>query len=223
MESTQILDKVLEERKSAKLITRGSMVEGVFGVGAIVLAVIGLAGAFPLMMLSVSTIALGVALIIEAGAVMGIFSSIVQDVEEAKSDFNIPLSGISVESLAGIAGIALGVLSLIGIKSMLLIPIAITCFGVAIAFSAGSIGLIDSLIAGRSSKNQIIQNVLISMSAAAADIRTLIGLGSITLGILAIIGYHTYALSFIGILSIGGVLFLESLPMNSGILGIFRR
>ncbi len=219
----QVLEKVLVERRQSKTIARGSMMEGIVGLAAGVIAIIGLAGALPEMMLSIASIALGAGLIIEAGAVMGRFSSIVQDIGESAADLSITPGGTSVETIAGISGVTLGIIALLGINSMALNSIAVIIFGAAIAFGAGSIAMINSLQASRTMKNQFAKNVMISISAASADIRTLGGLGALAVGVLAVIGINPTILALSGLLAISGILFLETLSQGGNSLSILRR
>ena len=52
-----------QRERSMKIVTGGSLTEALGGCGAVVLAILGLAGALPITMASVGVIAIGVALL----------------------------------------------------------------------------------------------------------------------------------------------------------------
>lgn len=107
------------------------------GIAAVVLAIIGLAHVYPGFMASVATIALGVTFLFKGAAVATEYSDVLAHMDSGKLQRVEVGSGMSAELLAGCAGIALGILALLGIATMILTPIAAIVFGVALLMSAG--------------------------------------------------------------------------------------
>ena len=57
----------------------GSIAEGLSGIAAVALAIIGLAHVFPLLMASIATIALGAALAFEGGAISARYAALIEE------------------------------------------------------------------------------------------------------------------------------------------------
>lgn len=221
MEPSQVLDRVLEERKPIRAITRGTAVEGIVGLSAAVLAILGLAGGYTDMLLSVATVVLGIAMIIEGRVVIGRFSSVMREIGEIQG-FRTTYGGMSIEVLAGIAGVTLGMLSLMGVNPTMLCSSAVIVSGAAVLFSASTIAMINSIIASGGSKNPILQSVAASMSATSSDVRVLVGIGALTLGILAVLKINPQTLALTGVLSLGGSLFLETFAFGERLADLLQ-
>jgi hypothetical protein len=221
MEPSQVLDRVLEESRPVRTITRGTALEGIVGLGAAVLAILGLAGGYVETLLPVSTIVLGIAMIIEGRVIIGRFSHIMRELGELQG-YRSTAGGMSIEVLAGIAGVTLGILSLLGLNPVMLCSAAVIVFGTAVLFSISTIAMINSIIASGHSRNPLVQGVAASMSAMSSDVRVLVGMGTLTLGILSAVGVHQQALALIGILAVGGALFLETFAFGEKLTALFK-
>ena len=133
-----ISEEEIHERKTAQMLFSGSMAEGLVSGVAAVLAIIGLIGGFPLLLLSVATITLGAALLFEGAAISAKFYDLIAETSTSKVTAAELSSGTTAESLAGITGIALGILSLVGIVPLVLIPSAAIAIGGCIIMGAGA-------------------------------------------------------------------------------------
>lgn len=221
MEPSQVLDRVLEERKPIKVITRGTAVEGIIGLGAAVLAILGLARLYAETLLPVAVVVLGIAVIIEGRMVIGRFSTVMQTLGEAQGG-RTTTSGMSIEVLGGIAGVTLGLLAMMGLNPMMLCSAAVIVYGAAVIFSISSIAMVNSVMAGGYSKNPIVRGMEASIAATASDVRMLVGMGTLTLGILSAIGVHPLTLSLVGVLAVGGSLFLETFAFGENLADLYR-
>lgn len=221
MEPSQVLDKVLEERKPMKAITRGTAIEGIVGLGAAVLAILGLAGVYTFALLPVATVVLGVAMIVEARVVIRRFSSVMLELGETRG-FRTTAGGMSIEALAGIAGVTLGLLAMMGMNPGMLCAIAVIIYGAAVLFTLGTIAMINSIIASGSSKNAIVRGMAAAVYNTSSDVRVLVGMGTLTLGILAVVGIYPQTLALTGILSVGGSLFLETFALGEKLADMFQ-
>lgn len=221
MEPSQVLDKVLEERKPLKGITRGTAVEGVVGLGAAVLSIIGLAGIYTEKLLPVSIVVLGAAMVIEARVVIGRFYYVMRELGETHGS-RIAGGGMSTEILGGIAGVTMGLLALMGLNPVMLCSAAVVVFGASVLFSINTIAMINAVIASGASKNALLRSMAASVYAASSDVRLLVGMGTLTLGIIAVIGIHPQTLAQIGVLSVGGALFLETFALGEKLADMFQ-
>jgi hypothetical protein len=112
-----------------------SILESMAGVGAVVMAILGLTRVLPGYMAAIGTVVVGSALFLEGAALAA---------RDSAYDLNVGLGGqhgalqpslggaASAEVLGGIAGIVLGVLSLLGVAAQILLPAAAIVFGAAL-------------------------------------------------------------------------------------------
>jgi hypothetical protein len=109
----------------------GSAAEAIGGAAAAVLAIVGLAGVLPTAMMSVATIVLGGAILLDSAGITARYERLVRDTwgGEARVSKAEVGTGLSAESLAGIAGIVLGLLALLGNVPETLCSIALIAFG----------------------------------------------------------------------------------------------
>ncbi|HUJ59378.1 MAG TPA: hypothetical protein VLX92_12825 [Kofleriaceae bacterium] len=116
------------ERTRVGVTTTGSSLETLCGAGAVVLAIIALAGYLHVYLIAIATIAVGVAVLAHGVAVA------------VRSDASVALgkpfvlSDLGSELLGGIAGIVLGILALVGLVPVLLLSIAAIAVGGAVLF-----------------------------------------------------------------------------------------
>lgn len=183
-----------EREGSAKLAAGSSSAEAIAGVGAIILAVLGLARIAPQYMAPIATIAVGVAFWLRGGAEairFSTFSGSLQRTEEFR--------GMSNEFFAGAAGIILGILSLLGIAPAVLLSVAIIVYGAAL------------LLGG---------NVMAQFASGSGQI--LVGLTAVILGILSLVGFNPIALMLVALLTLGFSLLFSGTNMGLRMLSWMR-
>jgi hypothetical protein len=214
-------NQVREEKKTAEIIFGSSVVEGIVAAGAVVLAIIALTGNLPLLLLSVSIIALGIALMFEGAAISLRLYNLLS--ETARSKFNMTELGLgtTVESIAGIFVSALGVLSILGIHPMILVPSAIIVIGGSLILGAGANARINAMKINKAEDHLFAQEVTRQIVWAATEIQVLVGLGVITLGILSLCGIEPMILSLVAVLGIASSILLSDTAISSRMLTIF--
>lgn len=198
---------------TVKALGGGSMAEAVAGLGAGVLAIIGLVGTAPERLGAIAAIVIGAGLLARGAAVAARTSSLAN----GNAERNEVASGLSVEVMAGIAGIALGILAFLSIERAVLIPIALMAFGAALMLGAAVTRQVDNAAGGLSDH---------SSAAIDADLgaEVLTGLGAGVLGILAIVGGgQDTALYLVGLLAVGAAMLLEAAPGLLRLGGIVAR
>ena len=118
----------------------GGFADAIGGIATIVLAVLGLAGVRPTMMVAVATVIFGVALLIQVGTMLSEYASTVFPPGAIPSSIHqFGGSSLSIVFMVGAAGIVLGILALLGIHAVELVPVAIIAFGAALALSSNAV------------------------------------------------------------------------------------
>ena len=136
MAEAETLTTPEEEIKAGKAAMDISFGEAVGGISAIALAIIGMSGVFPGMLASVATIAVGVAFLFQGGSLAQRFKAL-----RSQADVSARLpryGGMSAVFLAGVTGIALGILSLSGVAGNALIAVAAIVYGAALIIDSGA-------------------------------------------------------------------------------------
>jgi len=208
-----------EDEATLKTVTRGSITQAVCGVGAAVLAILGLAGILVGYMVSVATIAIGVAFLAEGGAIAARWDDLMREAPSSRFDKQSEFGGgLGAEFVAGITGVVLGILALLGLYPAVLIPVAIVVFGgglllgSALTMDLGSIGL-DYDRGGRMSRDA---------TRAASGMQVLVGLGAIVLGILALVGFAPGTMSLVALLAIGTSILLSGSAVGTRMMKVLR-
>src|SRR5215468_3001821 len=135
---------VEQERRAIEEIGGGSVVESIGGIGALVLSILGLIGFIPITMASLAAIAAGGALLIGGGTLASQYARIFSGARPRLSH-SIIGGGMAMESLAGFTGIVLGILSLLGIHSGVLLAAAVIVLGCALLLASGAISRLTML------------------------------------------------------------------------------
>jgi hypothetical protein len=169
----------------------GGTVEVLLGITAIVLSILALAGLESVPLTSIAVIATGAGLAFEGGAIARTAT--------AQTDRTIA-AGIGADSVGGIAAVALGILSLLGLDRTVLLPVA------SIALGAGMLVASGVMSVEREREHRFEEHI---RATGAAGIRTLVGAGAMVLGILGLVGQPPITMTLISMLAIGGGLLLS--------------
>jgi len=201
----------------------GPMTEGAAGIAVIVLAILALASISPGVLTPIAAIVIGVGLLIEAAntgieysrvSARGVQGGAVQTAQLG--------ADVSVELMAGVAGIVLGVLALIGAATdMHLLPAALIVFGGAMllaGFSATSISTVSGIEAAPGGMIAV-QSEL----APARGLQVLAGISAIVLGILAFVLTAGATLLMVGFLVVGAALLATSANFTQSFMRMLER
>ncbi|HEX4149290.1 MAG TPA: hypothetical protein VHY20_09895, partial [Pirellulales bacterium] len=172
------------------VVAGGSFVEAGVGFAGVVLAVLGLVHVAPGYMASIATLAIGAALAFEGAALRG-----------RSSNWTMP-----AEFTAGMAGVVLGILAILGIEPGILVPVAV------IVFSAG-------LLLGTGAHLQFGAEGTLATSGS----HVLCGLAGVILGIMALVGTATLTLSLVALLTLGLSTMCCGTLLGEHMAGIWRR
>lgn len=205
-----------EKERTAEVIFGGSTAEAVVGAGAVVLAILGLANIWPGYMASIATIVVGAALLFQGGAIASRYSDLAQ--RTGGSEIG---GGVSAEILGGAAGIALGILALLGIMPATLTPVAIIVFGGALLIGSAATARLNSLTTFRMSERA--RDVTRGAIEMASGTEVLVGIGAIVLGILALLGMAPRTLVLVALLALGAAVLFSGSAVSSRMVSIFKR
>lgn len=148
-----------------KRMEGGLLGEAVGSIAVIAMTIAGLAGVWSLNLAAIAVIVLSAAVLIESG----IFTETAMVVERGEL--------MSTEVFAGLTGLILGILALLGTAPGALLSSAVIVFGVCILFSR--------------------------LAEGAFGTKMLVGLGAITLGIVAVAGLSQTTLVLVALLALG--------------------
>lgn len=206
---------------SGEAAAYGGFVDALGGIAAIVLAIIGLSGVKPEMLVSISTIVFGAALLIQGGAMLSEFA----EVEAPESAVSASGGSISALFLVGIAGIVLGVLALLGLHAVVLTAVAAIAFGVALLVSSSGVW---HLLTSRSvalrfqTHSPMVRVVASEVAGGSAGLQAMAGLAVIVLGLLAVCGLYTVPLTLIALLISGASILLTGTTLSATMVGFMR-
>ncbi len=210
----------LERQKSIKVAAGGSMTEAICGAATAVLAIIGLAGTLPGYMASVATIAFGVALLAQGGAIAARYAHLLRDTATQEWETHAEAGGgLGAEMLAGAAGVVLGILGLLGIGTATLIPIAVIVFGGALLLGSGAAVDLGSAGPGTSSFAHVARQATVAASGA----QVLLGIAAIVLGIIALVGIDPLLVTLVALVIVGASVLLSGAAISSRMASVLRR
>jgi len=209
-----------EIRRSAKYVVGGFSGEALAAAGGVVLAILGLAAVFPAYLAPIAAITISTALLMKAGSVAARFREL--NAETGSTHWGeVELeAGMSTELLAGTAGIALGVLALIGVVPGILLPTCVILFGGALLLGGGETYRVNKLPRPDGETRTYREFQRFGNSAAGAE--TMVGVGAIVLGILALTSAAPMTLVLVGFLAVAGVQLLTGL-VESGRMAVLLR
>lgn len=213
---------------SAEGVSYGGFVDAVGGLATVVLAIVGLAGLQPSIMLGIVTTIFGAALLIQGGAMLSEYARIIfPPGMPAVSIDQFGGGSLSAIFLVGAAGIALGVLALLGIYPMILTAVAVIAFGSALVLSSSS--MLNLQLLKAASERPATQPartgseiLAAQMASGSAGIQAIAGLAAIVLGILAVVGNNPAVLSLVALLVLGATLLMTGATLSGVVLSFMR-
>jgi hypothetical protein len=194
-------------------IAGGSITEGIGAVATIALAIVGLAGIYTDIVAAVATIVIGAIILMEGGLVSSAYRRLAAQGANGNQIRELG-SGVTAEFFGGLAGIILGILALFGRFPPTLLAVAILVFGAAVLLGGGTVSRLSWLLQSQHQAGAQGNNGNVNVVGTGGH--TLIGLATIVLGILAIIGLAPMILIQVGLLSLGAGALFSGSTMNNG-------
>ena len=175
--------------------------------GAVVLAILGLAGIFRSDLAAIAVIGLGLVLGFQGGNVMLRYTELLYDAGATTNAHSAQVSrGITGELLAGLAGIVLGILALLQIVPMILMAAAVITYGETLLLTSHESMWLTPL----GTENPAVQQLMRSIGMAAAGTQVLVGLAALVLGILGLVGIAPITMILVALLATSASMLLRS-------------
>lgn len=215
-------------------VAYGGLIDAIGGVATVVLAILGLVGIAPPMLVAIATIVFGVALLIQGGAMLSEYAQIAFPASE-RSSMSEQFGGnsLALVFLVGAGGIVLGILALLGIQSAILPPVAVIAFGSALLLSSNAVWRLyqmrrmsahaQSAISGQSGYQFGGEMLASEMASGSAGIQAIAGLAAVVLGVLALAGdANDLTLNLSALLALGATLIMTGSTLSATVLGFMR-
>jgi hypothetical protein len=209
-----------EERRTMGVLAGGSSLETLGGLVAVVVSVLGFATR-PLAMAAVATIAIGVALLAQGGAIAARWSETLRRLELQRFERSEIVGGVGTEVFGGGAGIVLGVLALAGVLPEVLLPAAAIVYGASLLLGGSAQPDLAHLAPDRDPR---IARVTYAAVQASGGIMVLVGVAAAVLGILALLAVGpALPLTLVAMLVIGAALLFAGGALTARLLRRFAR
>jgi uncharacterized membrane protein len=189
----------------------GGLIEVLCSLAVIALTIAGLAHLFPTVLAGIAEIVFGVALMCADAGVATRFSRFSRGgLHTERSQFT---GVLGVEAIGGLAGLVLGILTLVNLVPVVLSAVVVIVFGASVIVGGAARARMAARAASRLGWVDEDLTLLQETHAAAVGGRTLVGVAAIVLGIISVVFSATIpatslVLSLVGLLclGVGGVL-----------------
>lgn len=213
---------VRHERTVFKTVASGSIAEVMGGVGAMVLAIIALAGAGARYIGPIAVIGVAAALFLEGAAMGARYLSRLRHISMDAAPHDEVGLGISVEFIAGAAGVILGILALAGVAIGTLVSAAMVALGAALVLSSGASSRLSRWNYLGAVTDVTAERVVGELSSAAVGAQLFLGFATVVLGILGLIGIYPITLSMVGVLCAGASVILTGTTVGSRMVSLLH-
>jgi hypothetical protein len=204
------------------MVTVAPLTETVGAIAIIVLSIIGLAGTASATMAAIATIVIGAAILMQATNTASEYVELVE-AEQAGGFAKAGAvgGGITLEFLAGGAGVVLGILALLTPVTSVLAAAALIIFGGTLLLSAGATARATEMQTQSAAMSGNARALLHQTASVGSGAQIMIGIAAIVLGILALVGLHAAVLILVGELAIGAALLAVS--AGNSVAGLWRQ
>lgn len=210
-----VFPRPMREDSTREVAAGGSFTEALAGIGAVVLAILGLLGILPFTFAAIGTIVLGGALVVEGVSIATRLARLYGTAGAPDTELN---TGLSAELLTGIAAIALGVLALIGVDRMIMLPVAVIVLGAGLLFGSAATARVNTIAIGGYAPPDVKGRVAHESVYGASAAQVLVGIAAIVLGILGLVGTTPLELTLVAILALGASIMLAGAAVGGRLM-----
>ncbi len=179
-----------------------SLLEGLIGIAAITIAILGLFSVLPLHMAGIATIVIGVAFFIDGFVSLAKYRTVPVEVSQRPFEVIQLGWGTTAEFLGGGAGIVLGILTLMNVYPLVLVPVAALIYGITLIFSSSMTARLNETRIEQQPQEERQRIVQREAIIVTADIQIFVGLAALVLGILSLLGTYPLVLSLVALLAV---------------------
>ncbi|MHB1038675.1 MAG: hypothetical protein ACYC0Y_28970 [Pirellulales bacterium] len=196
------------------LVVAGATMGSMWGLSVLVLSILGLAGVLPMYILPVAGIVLGVAFL-TLGAVGTAWARLFRfDEQENSRDRVMFSSGVATVLIAGIAAVGLGILNFAFLGDVRFTAATVIVLGLSLLLQSRVTRHVSEFahdFAYRGAEVRRFSGPFAINALSMAPVRdSLVGLGSVILGVLAIMNIAPVVLGFVALLALGGAVALTA-------------
>ena len=188
-------------------VAGNSMAGGLGAVATIILAILGLAGIFTNIIASAATIVISIVILTEGLAL----SAAVRRMSSNGTSSPGLGGGVTAGFFGGVAALVLGILSLFRPDPEAMLAVALLVAGAAVLLGGGGVSRLSWLL--QFPGDTALSEASASMIPTASG-SLFIGLGTVVLGILAVVGLVPMTLVLVGLLSLGAAALFSSSSAN---------
>lgn len=214
-------DEAMQEKRVFEVIAGGSFAEMAGGIGAVILAIVGLAGVLPHLLAAIAAISIGAAILFEGLAVSMEYNKLLHNLADNEVHTAELTGGMSAEFFAGTAGVILGILAILNVASVTLLSVSAIVLGIGVAFSSGTKARLNALRIERV-EGKLFQRVARDAVVTAIGADVLVGLTAAILGILAILGLAPIVLTMVAMLIMGAGTLIGGSAIGSRMINLIR-
>jgi hypothetical protein len=200
----------------------GSMAGGIVAVIAGLLAIVGLAGIYPTWLVSLAATGLGVSFLLDGVAIVKRLSGLLRDATGPEARIADLGPGTTGETLAGITGIALGLLAFLGIVPVVLTLCAAIVFGAALVIGSRTKGLVHRVMVTYRQEHQMPRDTVNQVVFGSTILQVLFGLSAFTLAIIGLGNVAPLTLSLVCMLIVAVALVLTNPALVSKVVPMWR-
>lgn len=199
------------DRRTVVVVESGATLEVLTGLGAVTLTVIGIDGYRSLMMAAVATLLLGIALVMQGGAIASRWRAMLRRLDGIRYDRAELIGGIGTEVFGGVVGVVVAIVALAGVVPRVMIPVAVIVYGAALLLG-GAVQPELANLGGRDDRAQAVE--------ASGGIMVIVGIAAAVLGILALLEVGpAIVLALIALLCVGGALTFAGGALAARLMG----
>jgi hypothetical protein len=204
------------DRRATGIIAGGATLKTFGGIAVAILAILALIGLIPAVLVAIGGIVFGAAILLEGLSITSQYNQLAHQIAIDRSE-RVEVGGSGgVELLVGLAAIALGILSLLGVDASVLIPALIIAGGVGLILSAGSLQRLNDLNLSLFVDSDLGRSIGRNSMMGGEVAQVLGGLGAVVLGILSLVIIAPTAAEGFGTLPQVGLLVLGVASAISG-------
>jgi hypothetical protein len=194
----------------ASLVVAGATIASMWGLSAMVLAILGLSGVMPMYMLPVSGIVLGLAFLM-LGAVGTAWARMFRVARQKTSRNRIVFfSGLAAALVAGLTAVVLGVLNFAFLGNVRFGAVAVIALGLGLLWHSGVMQRVSRFtyyVTYHGAKGRRPSGPFAVNALSLAPVRDfLVGLGGVILGTLGMMSIAPVVLGFVAMLTISAAL-----------------
>lgn len=198
-------------------LTKGSSVEVMGGIAAVVLGIIGLAHVVPKYVLPIAGIVLAITLMARAAVVSAEYAHVLAAMREKGGLGHMELrsNSMSAEALAGGAALVLSILAILQLEPAVLMAVVSIVLGAGLLLGNGARTRLDALKVELVTNHDLAEKVADLESSGSAGAQALVGVAAVVLGILALVGMNPAVLVLVSMLAIGAATLLSGSAIES--------